>query len=159
MVFSNGCRGFLQGLPWFFLRVAVVLYKGCRGFLHYGETKSTPSLSNSGWVRTLKTERRTTICDLWTVSAAEKKLTFLYNYQNKGPEGIKPSAILKQKLFLCFGNEASRGRSVGRFRRKFQKSLFSNTFPAEGYSRVVKIMVPRYSWYFGRFQKFRKYIN
>ena len=29
------CRGFLQRLPWFSPWVAVVLYKGCRGFLHF----------------------------------------------------------------------------------------------------------------------------
>ena len=33
MVFSKGCHGFIQGLTWFYARVAVVLYKGCRGFL------------------------------------------------------------------------------------------------------------------------------
>ena len=33
VVFSKGCRGFLQGLPWFSPGVAVVFSKGCRGFL------------------------------------------------------------------------------------------------------------------------------
>ena len=50
---GSGCRGFLQELPWFYTRVAVV-------FSINGKKKSTPSLSNSGRVRTLKTERRST---------------------------------------------------------------------------------------------------
>ena len=32
-------------LPWFSPKVAVVFSKGCRGFLQHAKTKSTPSLS------------------------------------------------------------------------------------------------------------------